>query len=992
MTTTPSDSTPAPVLATGERISGFRILRVEAIPEIRVTAYECEHERTGAKAVLLHSPDRENLYSIGFRTPVGDSTGVPHILEHAVLAGSERYPLKDVFSELHRGSLQTFINAMTYPDKTLYPVASQVRADFFNLARVYTDLVLRPRLLAETFAQEGHHLEFLDETGTGPLTVNGIVYSEMKGAYSSPDGIMFKAIQEALFPESTYAFDSGGDPEVIPTLSYEQFTDFHRRYYSPSNARFFIYGDIDPRDHLAFLEEMLAGFDRIAVDSTVPSQPRWKAPSSVHTLYPVGPDEPLERRAIVTVAWMTAENTDSEAALLLECVAALLVGSAAAPLRKALIDSGLGEDISPATGLERDFKQIVFAAGLRGTEPDRAERIEALVLDTLAACAAQGFDRDLVEGVLHRAEFHGREIVRNGYPYGMMLMGRAYHTWLYDGDPFRNLNAARLIGALRERWARSPSLFQDAVRTWLLDNPHRLLAVMEPSRTVAGEREEAFRRKMSTLRESLLPAACEEIRRRTDLLRKFQTEPDSPAAAASLPRLSRSDIPPDIETIPTERGEIAGVPALVHPLFANGIAYADVAFDVAAVPEELQFHLPLLGKLICNMGAAGLTYDEMAKRIALKTGGVSCHLSAGLQADGRGSWQKIVFRVKALHRNLAEAVRILMDLLLAGDLEDRRRMRDQVAEAKNRLHAAVVPSGHLFARRSAGASLSLPGHRDEQWHGRAQLRFVTRLAEEFAAGDDLAERIADLKTLLFRRSGLTVNLTGDEEALAILRREMESLVRSCAEGGPGTAAVPSLRPASGLGVAIPAQVSYVAQVMAAPTYGDPRAASLFVAARHLSSGYLYRHIRVQGGAYGGMATYDLPGGLFAFLSYRDPRLTETLQVYRDAVRDLAEHGITEEELDKAVLGSIAALDKPSDPAGKGYAALLREFAGVTDEMRQAFRRAILDMTPAAMAERVVPFLTEAAASAAVAVYADGEKLAEANKTLRPELAVAPLVP
>jgi presequence protease len=316
-----------------------------------------------------------------------------------------------------------------------------------------------------------------------------------------------------------------------------------------------------------------------------------------------------------------------------------------------------------------------------------------------------------------------------------------------------------------------------------------------------------------------------------------------------------------------------------------------------------------------------------------------------------------------------------------------------VVEAKNQLHAAVIPSGHIFARRSAGASLSLPGHRDEQWHGRTQLQFLTRLAEEFAAaGDDLVERISHLKALLFRRGGLTVNLTGDGEALAVLRQEMEGLVHRCAEGGPGTATVPPDHPGTRLGVAIPAQVSYVAQVMAAPTYGNALAVSLFVAARHLSSGYLYQHIRVQGGAYGGMANYDLPGGLFAFLSYRDPRLVETLQVYRDAILDMAEHGISGEELDKAVLGSIAALDKPMDPAGKGHAALLRAFAGVTDELRRAFRNDILGMTSAVLEKSAVPFFLQAAESAAVAVYADGEKLAEANKTLRPELTVASLVP
>ena len=988
-----SDLCPSPAFTAGERRHGFRIIRVEAIPDIRVTAYEIEHEKTGAKVIHLHCDDRENLYSIGFRTPPGDSTGVPHILEHSVLAGSESFPVKDAFSELQRGTLQTFINAFTYPDKTIYPVASQVKVDFFNLARVYTDLVLRPRLLRETFRQEGHHLEFIDSGGTaGELTVTGIVYNEMKGAYSSPDAILFKALQESLFPDTAYAYDSGGDPEMIPSLTYERFKEFHRLYYSPTNSRFLLYGNIEAEDHLAFLKEMLEGFDRVEVDSTIGRQARWKRPSAVNTFFPIGREETTQRKTTVTAAWMTAENTDGEIALLLEIVAGILVGNAAGPLRKALIDSGLGEDLSPATGLERDFAQIVFAAGLRGTDPDKASPVEELILETLRKCATEGFDRELVEGILHRVEFRGREIVRSHFPYGIVLMGRVYHTWLYGGDPFANLNAPRLIDDIRRKWAREPSLFQEVARAWLLDNPHRLLIVMAPSRTIGQEREAAFHERMASLRESLSPSLEDEIRLTAEQLKQFQVEEDCAEALASLPALRISDIPRAVETIPTERVIISGVPALVHDIFANGIAYLDIAFDVADVPEELQPYLPLLGKFVVNMGAAGLSYDEMAKRIALKTGGLGYQLTAGMAASGGGHWQKIIFRVKALHRNLADAVQIVSEVLSSAELSDENRMLDLIAEAKNQLHAAVIPSGHIFARMTAGAGLSIPSLRDEQWHGRTQLQFVTSIADGFSARkDELTDTISRLGDLVFRRGRMTLNLTADAQGLALLQRAITDFVERIGAGSDvREESRPDLHPTHA-GIAIPAQVSYVARVAAAPPYGDPLSASLFVAARRLSNGYLYRHIRVQGGAYGGSAQYDPLSGSFAFLSYRDPHIVETLKVYGDAVEDLTKNRIPEGELRKAVIGAVGAMDRPMDPAQRGYTAMIRELSGLTEGMRQAFRNEIIGMTAEALQQAATRYFAGEKQAFAVAVYAAEDKLLRANETMQPRLVVSPLI-
>jgi len=986
----PAGQCPAPRLTQGEETRGFRVRRIEAVDDIGSTAYEMEHLATGAKILHLHANDSENLFAVGFRTPPGDSTGIAHILEHSVLAGSERYPVKDAFNELSRATLQTFINAFTYPDKTLYPVASQVPVDFFNLARVYADLVFKPRILKETFLQEGHHLEFAGSGDPGgDLTVSGIVYNEMKGAYSSPDGLMYKALQQNLFPENPYGFDSGGDPEVIPQLTWEQLREFHRLYYSPTNAYFFLYGNIPPEDHLAFLDDVLRGFDRVRVESAIGLQPRWKKPHSVSNCYPVSKGESLARKTAVNLAWMMAENTDAEEVLLLRVASHALVGTAAGPLRKALIDSGLGEDLSPVTGLESDLRQVVFAVGLRGSDPDKAGAIEEKILGTLKSVAQKGFERALVEAALHQVEFQGREIVRGAYPYGITLMSRVFHTWLYDGDPLVPLKFNPLINRIRNRLEKDPELFQGVIRRWFLDNPHRITSVMEPRHSCMEESEAKFRQQMAQLQATLSAEDRAKIREEASRLKELQSQPDSPEALSTLPRLSRSDIPREVERIPSEEGRLADIPVLKHEIFSNGIVYLDCAFDVSRVPEELQPCLPLMGKFARGMGAAGRRYDEMATRISMTMGGLGVQMASGFGRDGKETWQKMIFRMRALRRNIPEAVTLLGDILAEGDLTDHRRMEDLVLEKRNGLHAAVIPSGHLFAQRTAASKLTLASLRDEQWNGLIQLRLLSALAGRFEA-DPLVETMERLRKLVLHRSGLVLNVTGDAAGIDLLLSELGRLTERIGDKAPGTATTSMVAAPLHLGIAIAAQVCYVAQVADAPGYFDPSSAALTVLSRELSKGYLYNRIRVQGGAYGGMSLYDPLGRIFSFLSYRDPHLVETLKVYDEAVRWLLDAGVSETELEKTIIGTIGSLDRPADPAGKGYLAMVRHFAGIFDAERQGFRDRVLGLCPEDLLKAAQGVLLPALKSSSVAVYAGEERLKQANDTLSEKLIIEPL--
>jgi Zn-dependent M16 (insulinase) family peptidase len=469
-------------------------------------------------------------------------------------------------------------------------------------------------------------------------------------------------------------------------------------------------------------------------------------------------------------------------------------------------------------------------------------------------------------------------------------------------------------------------------------------------------------------------------------LKKFQSEPDSPEAAATIPKLKLEDIPRSIEIIPTQNVSIGGVPTLEQDLFTNGIAYVDLAFDIAHVPEELQPYLPLMGKLITEMGAAGLTYEEMAKRIALKMGGFGYDLATGFSADAKTSWQKMIFSFKALYRNLPEAINIVSDIIFAGDLSAEERMRDLISERKNNLQAAIVPSGHIFAKMAAGAALTLPAYRDEQWHGRTQLKFVQNTANNFgSAKQDLREKLETLRKLLFNKESLVINLTAETKGLRIaeenilqLLDKLPSVAMARLETKPGLAPVSA-------GISIPAQVSYVAYVLQAPAYTDPASALLLISAKELSNNYLYKHIRVQGGAYGGMSSFDSSLGLFSFLSYRDPHIVETLLVFKDAQAFYSQNEISSGEMEKAIISTIGMLDKPLDPAGRGYTALMRSFSGINDDMRQKFRNDILSATPRKLKDTLVDYFSRAAKSASVAVYSAPERLNEANKRLEEKL-------
>jgi len=980
---------PAATHQPGQTVHGFRVDAVTPLEDIRARAYECTHLASGARLLHVHCHDEENLYAIAFRTPPPDSTGVAHITEHSVLAGSRKYPVKDAFNELSKSTLKTFLNAMTWPDKTVYPVCSAVRADYFNLAAVYTDLVLHPLVSEETFRQEGHHLELadLDDPKTD-LTVSGVVYNEMKGAYSSPDRVVGKVIQEAIYPDNCYAIDSGGDPDVIPTLTYEKFRAFHRAYYSPSNARWYLYGDIALADHLAFIGERLVGFDRVEVSSEVMPQPRWDRPRSVRASYPIAPGEDTKGKTYVQVSWMLESMAKTEQVVLFEILKEALLGTAASPLRKALVDSGLGQDLSPLSGHDTDFLQTLFTAGLRGSEPERAEQLERLVLETLGRLSREGLDAGLVEAAFHQIEFKGKEVVP---PFPVMLLIRSAGPANYGADPKSGLQFGRIVAGLRARYAQDPGLFQRVIQEWFLDNPHRVLSVVAPSGTLAAEKESALKARLAARKQRMSADEVEQVRADAKTLKLTQGTPDPPEALATLPRLNMSDVPRRVRTIPTETREARGVTVFEHPVFSNGVAYVHLAFDLSDLDHETASWAPVLGDATTGLGAAGLDYAGMATRIARSTGGIGCDLITGKSVRSGRTFQRLVIHGRALKSNLGELTAILRDLLTASDTSDRRRVHDIVHEARNDRFASVIPQGNLFALFRAAASFDLARYRQEQWLGSSQVRFLSGLAKESDVEvTRIAEAIASLQRRVFTRGRLLAGVAGDPDLVQAIRAPLDSLIGALPEGTAGAPVegLPDTPPAVGVGIS--ARVNYVGRALRVPDLLAVEAPAIELLATVLSSDYLYKKLRVQGGAYGGHAVYRYYDGVLGFMSYRDPHLVETLDVYR-GVGDFVRSGaITTDLLDRARIGAIGNFDRILSPKEQGLLGMRLRLLEVSDADRLRFRNGLFEVNTDRIRDQALPAIEAASARAGSSVLAPKTAIEEANTKVEPRFALTAL--
>lgn len=956
-------------------IHGFELLIDEEIPELNTRARLFRHIKTGAELLSLENDDENKVFGITFRTPPDDSTGVPHIMEHAVLCGSRKYPVKEPFIELSKGSLKTFLNAMTYPDKTCYPVASQNVQDFYNLIDVYMDAVLYPLIPEHILQQEGWHYELEDIED--PLSLKGVVFNEMKGAYSSPDSLLYRYSLRSLFPDNTYGQDSGGDPKEIPNLTYDQFKSFHRTFYHPSNARIFFYGDDDPQERLSYLNGYLKAFEPLAVASTIPLQPRFDEPKWLTYAYDAGQEADDGSKGMVTANWMLTETSDAETIFGLAILSHILLGTPASPLRKALIDSGLGEDVTGG-GLDNDLRQMLFSAGLKGIAVQDAQQVESLILETLSELADEGIDPDMVEAGVNTIEFRLRENNTGAFPRGLALMLSSLSTWLYDGDPLATLRFEAPLAAIKGRLEGGEAYFEKLIQRYLVENRHRTTVVLEPDPELRQREEAAEVERLAQTRAAMSENELRTVIANTERLKQIQETPDSPEALATIPRLTLEDLDKENKLIPLIILAENGSKTLYHDLFTNGIVYLDVGFNLHTLPQELLPYVPLFGQALVKIGTEAEDFVKLSQRIGRKTGGVWPSTFTSAVKDSQKAATYLLLRGKATVDQAEELLAIMSDVLLTVKLDNRERFKQMVLEAKAREEAGLVPGGHRVVNTRLRAQFDTASWVAEKMGGVDYLFFLRQLAQDVEENwPQVLEKLERVRRGLVNRNNMVANVTLDEANWTELHPQFNSFVDGLPTA-PVELAQWSPEEMPGFeGLTIPAQVNYVGKGSNLYQLGYQLHGSVAVITNLLRTTWLWERVRMQGGAYGGFCVFDHRSGVFTYLSYRDPNLLGTLENYDRAAQFLKELDLSEDELTKGIIGAIGQMDAYQLPDAKGYTSMIRYLTGDSDEMRQQRRQEVLSTTVAdlrAFAE-VLKHVNE---TGKVVVMGSREAIAEAN--------------
>ena len=984
----------------GQHLHGFEVKAVTPIDELRAVAIELLHPQSGARLLHFYTDDAKNWFSISPITPTLDDTGLQHILEHSVMAGSRNYPVKAVFFEIIKMSLTDSTDAMNFSDHSFYYASSSVKKDLFNLAEVYFDSVFHPLLTEETFKREGHHLEPVDpDQPIGDLKINGIVYNEVKNSLSDPETCLYSTMTGGLLPDTCYVRNSAGNPLVMPDLTYEQLKTYHQTYFHPSNSYFFFYGNIPTDDYLVFLTDKLAALPQTETKGflhplrpEISQQPKWKSPRTVTGTYPIGKDESLIEKTYLMLSWSIGDTTDPEDVILCSILNLILFGNEGAPLRKAIIDSKLGTDIRYDFLRDSAGPNGIFCVGLVGSEADHVDAFTELVVNTLTQIADGAIDKDRVEAAFQQITYDYQEVTPS-FPFQMMK--RVVNTWIYEKEPTLFLKMGTHLSTIRQRWERNPYIFNELIRERLLDNPHRLTTILSPDLEMQARLDANKDARLKAIQSQLTDEQMRQIAADAAELERLSGQPNSPEDLAKLPQLHISDLPNKPQHIRTTIETVSGRPLLRNDIFSNGVNYLVLNFDLQGLPQHLWQYLPRYTDAIGRLGAEKMSYEEMAQRSAAATGGIECSPNFTTHAldPSRPVWN-MQFRLKALDGKIEDALDVLHDLIFDVNPRDKERLYNvlsqTVVDYQNQIHGYNGPS---IANYHAARGLSPEAYLKETVFGLSQFRMNEMLLNHFDESyEELSGYVEQIRDFLLVRDRVTASFTGSDAAFETLQGKFAEWMNNM-RAEPVTAAPIGFKPFGTPprdGLAAPIQIAHCLQVMPVPYYSHIDSALLTIGSHILMFDYILPEIRFKGNAYYCFFSYNPFESLIYQGSHFDPHVARTLNVFAQTADYIKQVEWTQPDIDKAIIATASDYQKAVRPGQASTDALAHYLTGQTREIIEERYAQLRRATPKAVKRALLQTLEGNRDKASICVLASREKLEADNQKMAQPLRIEDL--
>ena len=925
-------------------LAEYEILDEHRVEDVQSDGFILRHKKSGARIAILSNNDDNKVFYIGFRTPPEDETGVPHIIEHTTLCGSKKFPVKDPFIELAKGSLNTFLNAMTYPDKTVYPVASCNDQDFKNLMDVYLDAVFNPNIIKyeEIFKQEGWHYELTGKDDE--LKINGVVYNEMKGAYSSPDEVLSSQIYRSLFPDNTYSKDSGGNPEYIPKLTYEAYLDFYHKYYHPSNSYIYLYGDMDVVERLEWLDkEYLSQYEYKKVNSEINKQPAFDEIKNVEAQYSITMDDSQENKTYLSYNRVVGDTLDEMLYQAFDVLDYALVSSPGAPVKQALIDAGIGDDVYGS--YDAGILQPVFSFVAKNANASQADEFESIIENTLKEVVKTGINKEALLAGINSSEFKFREADFGQFPKGLLFGLNCLDSWLFDDmKPFIHLECLDTFAKLRR--AVDTDYFEKLIQEYLLDNTHGSSVTVKPKRGLGNEKEEALAKELSDYKASLSDEEIKKLIEDTEHLKKYQEEPSSDEDLRKLPMLTRADMKKNAMPFSNIEDELLDVKVVRHDIESNGIDYISFLFDAGDFEQSELGYLGFFTNALGLVSTEKYSYTDLANATNIYTGGISTGTASHPDIKDRNNFVfKFEVKLKVLEKNLGKALELMEQMLLTSDFTDTKRLGELVAQIKARLQANLSSSGHLVAAMRSMSSFSRYALYQDELKGIAFYRSICRIEKELSESPErVSDKLAAIAKKLFARNRMLISFTGNNEAYGNAKPSLEKVIAGFNKMSTiGKQAEVHFNTAKEAFVDA-SQIQYVAKTGDFVCEGYEYTGALRLLRIILSYDYLWINVRVKGGAYGCMNTF-LRSGESYFVSYRDPNLSDTLDVYDRIPEYIKSFSPDERDMTKYIIGTFSALDTPMNPEAKGSRSLSAYLEGITYEQIQKERDEILNAQP-----------------------------------------------